>query len=299
MILDTLHTPFEIVLKDVLAECPRPVHRHSFFELVYIVSGSGQQCINQSTFAYRPGHLFLLPPDDTHSFRIAEPTQFLFIRFNHVFLQASPTHSEAIHQLAYLLQQVNHTPGCVLHHPPDRILLHPLMAAIMQELGKRDLYHQDLMHQLVKTLLVLVARNIALVLPRQLQESTQLKVLGIAQYLQANIYCPQKLKAAHVSKQFGVSEAYLGRYFKQHTGETMQQYVTHYKLQLIEHRLLHSHLRISEIADELGFTDKSHLGRIFKKYYGMNPAEYRRSAGAPASLVVSGTDQTSRTCSLA
>lgn len=35
-------------------------------------------------------------------------------------------------------------------------------------------------------------------------------------------------------------------------------------------------MRITQIADEFGFTDKSHLNRIFKKYKGMNPTDFKR-----------------------
>lgn len=276
MKLDTLHIPFEIVLKEPLDVCPRPAHRHSFFELVYVVSGTGRQCINQSTFSYRKGHLFLLAPEDSHCFWIEEATQFLFIRFNHVYLQAGQAQQGAWQRLAPLLRHANHIPGCILRHHADKVLLHPLMAAIIQEHIKEDVYHQELIQQLLNTLLVLVARNIALTLPAQLTESVEGKILSITQYLQTHIHQPEKLKAAHISSQFGVSEAYLGRYFKKHTGETMQYYVLSYKLQLIEHRLRHTSLRISEIADELGFTDKSHLSRFFRKYCGINPAEYRK-----------------------
>ncbi len=79
---------------------------------------------------------------------------------------------------------------------------------------------------------------------------------------------PKKITAVALSEHFGISDTYLGRYFKKHTNETMQQYITRYKLRIIETRLLHSDLRMNEIARELGFTDESHLNRIFKKYKG-------------------------------
>jgi transcriptional regulator GlxA family with amidase domain len=37
-------------------------------------------------------------------------------------------------------------------------------------------------------------------------------------------------------------------------------------------------MRITEIADEFGFTDKSHLNRIFKKYRGGNQQTTKKSA---------------------
>ncbi|MEO5889419.1 MAG: helix-turn-helix domain-containing protein [Ferruginibacter sp.] len=56
----------------------------------------------------------------------------------------------------------------------------------------------------------------------------------------------------------------------------MQQYISNYKLRLIETSLLHSDMRINEIAYELNFTDESHLNRIFKKYKGVSPSEFRK-----------------------
>ncbi|WP_423754016.1 helix-turn-helix domain-containing protein [Cloacibacillus evryensis] len=84
------------------------------------------------------------------------------------------------------------------------------------------------------------------------------------------------IKADVISQHFGISQNYLGRYFKKHTNETMQQYIINYKLKLIENRLLHSEMRINEIATELGFTDESHLNKLFKKYKGIIPSEFRK-----------------------
>jgi len=36
-------------------------------------------------------------------------------------------------------------------------------------------------------------------------------------------------------------------------------------------------MRISEIVEELGFTDESHLNRLFKKYKDCNPTDFRKN----------------------
>ncbi|MHA4808408.1 helix-turn-helix domain-containing protein [Flavitalea flava] len=81
-----------------------------------------------------------------------------------------------------------------------------------------------------------------------------------------------------ISQRFAISETYLGRYFKKHFNETYQQYIMQYKFKLIENRLLHSNMRINEIADEFGFTDKSHFNRMFKKHSGMSPSAFKKPA---------------------
>jgi len=74
---ENLHKSFEISYQE-LDECPLlEKHKHSFFELVYIVSGNGLQCINNNVFEYHDGHLFLITPQDCHSFDVKTTTKFL------------------------------------------------------------------------------------------------------------------------------------------------------------------------------------------------------------------------------
>jgi len=57
--MDHLREPFELVLKEYLDVCPRGQHTHAFFEMVYIVDGTGSQKINELTFDYEPGNLLM------------------------------------------------------------------------------------------------------------------------------------------------------------------------------------------------------------------------------------------------
>jgi AraC-like DNA-binding protein len=277
MIRESLHEPFEIVFKE-LDECPKSDHGHNFFELVYIISGTGVQRINKSQFAYHPGHMFLISPEDSHSFDISTTTQFFFIRFNEVYIKANQGigSNDQLQRIEFILQNANHQPGCILKTTTDKSLVKPIVEAILREYLNRDLYNRELIQQLMNTLILVVVRNIAKTLPEQVNETTEEKALNILQYIQHNIYQPQLIRAEAISKHFGISEAYLGRYFKKHTNENMQQYVNNYRFKLIENRLLHSDMRINEIVTELAFTDESHLNRFFKKHKGVSPTEYRK-----------------------
>ncbi|TEB40310.1 AraC family transcriptional regulator, partial [Flavobacterium circumlabens] len=77
------------------------------------------------------------------------------------------------------------------------------------------------------------------------------------------------------SSVFSVSTAYVGRYFKKHTNDTLQQYIAKYKVNLIEHRIKFSDKRMNEIAYEFGFTDVSHLNKFFRKQRGYSLRDIR------------------------
>ena len=254
---ENLHQPFEISVKE-LEESPLKEHEHTFFELVYILSGTGLQCINNNKF-------------DFHT-----TTKFFFIRFNDIYIHSGFFGTKNIKNLEFILQHANHQPGCILKNITDKPLIKSIIEALIREYVNQDLYNKELIQQLINTLIVIVTRNIAKYLPEKIDERSEEKTLDILQYIQNNIYNPDKIKADTISQHFGISQNYLGRYFKKHTNETMQQYIIKYKLKLVENRLLHSEMRINEIAAELGFTDESHLNKLFKKYKGVIPSEFRK-----------------------
>lgn len=273
---ENLHEPFAIEFK-TLDECGKHEHEHNFFELVYILSGTGTQCINNNNFRYFAGHMFLLTPEDCHSFDIETTTEFFFLRFNNIYIQSNSIYTDNVQRLEFILQNANHQPGCILKNQTDKSLVRPMVEAMIREYVNRDFYNKELIQHLVNTLIVVVARNIAKYLPQQVDEQTDEKAMDILQYIQSNIYYPEKIRTDVISKAFGVSESYLGRYFKRQTNETMQQYITGYRIKMIEHRLMHSDMRMGEIVTELGFTDESHLNKFFRKQKGISPTVFRKS----------------------
>lgn len=269
------HQLFEVIFH----ECDnyvRSMDGMPFFEIIYIVSGSGLQSLNEKTFEYSRGNMFLTTPEDIHSFNVYEPTEFLIIRFNDMYVRSNIRNIEQIQFIEYILTNVSHQPGCVLKNLEDGRLVPPLIKTIIKEHNNLDFFAVELMHQAINTLIVLVARGIARALPETVSCNSEKKILDIIQYIQDNIRDPEKLKTKSIAKDFAISESYLGRYFKKHTNETMQQYILTIKLKLVENRLLYSDMRINEIVAEFNFVDESHINRLFKKYKGISPTEYRK-----------------------
>lgn len=272
---ENLHNPYDISFVTA-SVCAKLEHGHNFFELAYIRSGTGRHILNYSSTVYHTGQLYLITPDDTHHFEIDTETEFLFLKFNHIFLKKSNFGTDSLKHLEYILQNANRHHGCILKNYADKDFVKPLVEAIHREVTASDFYNEDLIRQLVYTLVIIVARNIAKFLPVYVADTTEEKVVGILQYIEQNIYDPKKLRAEHISDMFTVSTSYVGRYFKKHTNDTLQGYISKYKVNLIEHRIKYSDKRINEIANEFGFTDVSHLNKFFKKQKGYSLRDVKR-----------------------
>jgi AraC-like DNA-binding protein len=280
MLKQQLYEPYSISV-ETLDDFPRRMRQNAFFELVYILSGTGKHSINDSKMAYQPGEMYLLGTEDRHCFGIETTTTFFFLRFNDIYIKNNGLVKDNVQRLEFLLQNANQRPGPVVKNETDRPLVHAMVEGMIREQVNRNTCWDKLILGMVNTLIVLVARNIEMFMPQEFTiGDKEDKALEIIQYIHANIYDPEKLKAELISGQFGISLTYLGRYFKKQTGRTMQDYVAAYRLKLVENRLLHSTMRISEIVDELGFSDESHLNKFFRKHKSVNPSDYRK-AGLP------------------
>lgn len=108
------------------------------------------------------------------------------------------------------------------------------------------------------------------------KENPKSKIHEIAAYIQQHIYDKDVIKLERLAAYFNKSADHLSRYFKAQTGRTIKEYITRYKLNLIQTRLKFSDLTISEIADEMNFTDESHLNKTFKNVYGKTAYQFKR-----------------------
>ncbi|WP_442602858.1 AraC family transcriptional regulator [Paenibacillus sp. KN14-4R] len=75
-----------------------------------------------------------------------------------------------------------------------------------------------------------------------------------------------------------LSKFYLHRVFKQATGLSLLEYVRSRKLALSLLDLIHTSLRISDIAQEYGFGHHQSYIRAFIREFGMTPTEFRNGA---------------------
>jgi AraC-like DNA-binding protein len=278
MLIQNLYEPFEIEYKE-MSECPVGHHKNTFFELVYILRGSGRHSIDNNTFEYDKGHLFLLLPQHVHAFKVTELTSFLFIRFNDIYLKAHNNQGDWIQKLEYILQSNYHLPGCILHNPGDKPLVAMLADAMVREYVNQQEFHKEVIQQLVNTLITIVARNIKRISLGHLPVGKS-NTDHIIQYIHEHIYQPEQLKAEVIAAHFNIAATYINEYFRKQTGESLQRYIMKYKLRLVETRLRYSNMRIGEIVNEFSFTDESHLNRVFKKHSGLTPSAFRKSTGA-------------------
>ncbi|GED21521.1 AraC family transcriptional regulator [Halomonas halmophila] len=92
-------------------------------------------------------------------------------------------------------------------------------------------------------------------------------------YLHAHVEQDISLEALAVAS--GVNRYRLSRAFKQAFGIAPHAYLVQLRLNHARRRLAAGETPVT-VASQLGFADQSHLGRWFRRAYGVTPADYRQ-----------------------
>jgi len=272
-----LYSTYDLELLEIYNYDAR-AHKNTFFEMVFVLDGTGIQMINGNQLPYAPNKLFLIFPQDQHSFQVDSFSRFFFIRFSNDYLKLQT--SQNIRDLEYIFNSYNHLPGCILKTISDKPFIRAAVEALIREKESQSPHQEQIIQQLINTIITFAARNLTLQ-EVEVFNGNITNVMPVINYLHQFIFEPEKLKIEQIAAKFNLSPNYISEYFKKHTGESLQQYIMLYKIKLIESRLRLTDMRINEIAFEFGFTDQSHLNRIFKKYKGVVPSAYRKDNNSP------------------
>ena len=81
---------------------------------------------------------------------------------------------------------------------------------------------------------------------------------------------------AELALDAGVHPVHLARVFRRHRGESVGACVRRLKVQRVFEQLAEGERSLAEIAFDAGFTDQSHLTRVFGKVTGQPPGAVRR-----------------------
>ncbi|WP_336960599.1 AraC family transcriptional regulator [Chryseobacterium contaminans] len=253
----------------------------SFLSFIYIVKGKGNLLYDERYIDFTEGKLFIIPQQESYCFEsenadlisIECPIEFI----DKIRLEADRIEScENLYKLQYISNNYHARAGCVFRNKNDEDFAKNLIQQVAYEFRNRA---EDylIIRNCISILLNLIARNIIQSETSDLQENKKaFSIMKIITYIQKHIKDREKTGIQVIADHFGISGNYFGEYFKQQTGVSYQDYLLDYRLKLVETYLKYSSVRLSEIAYELQFSDESHLSKLFKKYRGVTPGEYRK-----------------------
>lgn len=258
-----------------------PMHRHQFFEIVYVYEGSCTQklqCLDHThTYTMKTGDFLFIPVNQEHALYVDNESIIINIgirtsTFEKTFLHNIPRASILGSFFSSLLTMPNTTQFIVFHtdsHFPCKPYIHKLFMSYCS----RDIYAPNILNLQLSLLFLYLLQeysNAAQIINAETDSVYQIPAM-IA-YMENN-YADINVKA--VANYFGYSTDHLNRIFKQCTAQTVSETLMNIKMKHAGQLLDNHQLSVSDIAAALGYKDTTNFIRNFKKHYHMTPKAFR------------------------
>lgn len=102
------------------------------------------------------------------------------------------------------------------------------------------------------------------------EESSRIKMIVdyIIRHHQRNI------QIEDIACLFNLNPAYLGSYFKKHTGYTIRQYINHIRIRNAKRLLMTGKYTVGQVAEKSGYKNVYYFTKIFKHIEGIPPSQF-------------------------
>lgn len=277
----------------------RPQHQHSCIEFMYVVSGSVTNHIENQIYTYEAGQCCIMNKNIRHCEEFMGDFQVVFFMLRDDFIQDLLNDYYSINSLRpnlatelkassliFQLLEDNQSDSCKF----EKIYLDcfPMISSddILETLSK--LFNFVIMEAInwdYGSLLFIKGAFARLL--QMLSDPKLFSIERIHSNAQGQEYLFSKIvhimKSSHgrctrdeLEAHLHYNGEYLNRIVKKQTGKTILEYGQSIYLEEARKLLIDTDQSISYIIESLGFSNRSHFYKLFKKIYGETPQDYRK-----------------------
>lgn len=276
---DNLNNPVEAFFYDAqMHPFPVEAHWHFFAEILYVLYGSAWVSCNGHTYVLEHGEMIFLPPRAVHGIYTTtpQPLRYVCMKFDANRLHLDGTYLPSLQTLF----RGNGTDWNLpltfsMRELPDFPFEDFFLNCVKEVEEKRYGYDASLFCSLSQLYLHLLRywheQNFLTEVPVGKMEDFSIDdvLLYIDEHSHETISVTQLAEMCHMSY------SYFAKQFHHLYGQSCKEYIEFVRLSKVENLLLFTSYDLTYISNETGFSDCSHLIRVFKKKYGITPKQYR------------------------
>lgn len=278
------------------------IHQHDFYEMALILRGSCRHFYRGTYTPLIPGDLFLIPPDQPHSYRFHDSIALCNCQFYRRILdheserfvsdieytalrQRTPLHERFEAMQAVWEDAENwHPPGYIGNINSQGILhldraeqdyILGLLDQIKAEQEQRKFGFERIKKMLLETMLIQIKRvqmNQFEHMERSL--SWQAEMVGaVLNQIESDLSAEYDFSA--IAQKQGISISYFRILFKSNTGLSPLEYLSRVRVLRALELLQTTQSTVAEIAEQVGIHDPNYFARMFKKLIGYPPSYFK------------------------
>jgi AraC-like DNA-binding protein len=253
------------------------LHRHEFFELVFIDRGIALHSYEGKTEILTTGDIFLILPGETHSYISTNNTALYNCLFTTEALHGLENDIRGIAELERLLNPAKKGRMERAHAGvPERQEIVLKLGQMIWERMNRSAGWQLKSKALLADLLVMYAR-----LAKNKKQSDSETGASFRQIMRCVTFIEnnfaRELTVEEIARESGFSVSYLSRQFKALLGASPSEYVRNFRIAKAAEFLRDGSLKVADVARDLGFADITLFSRQFRQVTGISPTSFRKN----------------------
>jgi len=278
---DTLDSPYEAFLYDTTT-MPFPVrpHWHYFMEIIYMLEGTGLVECNGKTYVVEEGDMILFHPEAVHAIYTATnvPLKYEGIKFD---INKLYTENSYAPKLRVIMESANKSEYADIFFKEEQIRTLPVRDVLEEcrrELESRNYGYDIIVHNKICYLLVCLIRiwrENGFNTDSAASHSSEVdSIHAITAYI--DTHAGEPIRVEDLADMCNMSYSYFAKNFKQYYGRSCKEYIEFIRVSKAADLLLFTDFDLSYISQETGFSDSSHLIKIFKKWKGVTPKQFKK-----------------------
>lgn len=257
------------------------LHKHDFFEFVYVLSGRAEHIFENKNVTLSEGDYFLINLKSPHEYRrIADDYEFsviniLFLpQFLDESLKDAASFQEIVdnHLIRYGYNPLGELPTQKIFHD-DTGTVGMLAKSTLQEFSAKRTGYEDVLRHLLHSLVIYLVREET----ARFAIGTDNTVRRIKEYVASHYMNP--LRLSDICERMSFSLSYISTLFREKTGMTFRDYVLNVRMERACSLLSSSEMTVQSIAALVGYSDPAFFYKTFKRRIGKTPEAYRESLG--------------------
>jgi AraC-like DNA-binding protein len=259
------------------------MNRHDYFEIFYLQQGELVCHIQDRSLPMRCGDLAIVNSVQYHTMRLpshgaARRAKAATLYFMPEIIRATENARDGVEYLAPFLMQNDTFSQVIAGQPELSYEVFSLIKRIHAEQHEDSARARLAVKTYLKMILLLLVKHYAghggaaEAFNRRQRAIEQLGPLF--DYMETHYQHPISIESAAVV--MGLSKSQFMRLFKQVTGQPFVVYLNHFRIAKAQSLLETTDLSISEVGLEVGFSNQSYFGSIFRNLSHMTPLQYRR-----------------------
>lgn len=248
-------------------------HRHDFFEVLYLMHGSGFHVIDSNKYEIKPPCVFFMSPGQAHKIEFSNDIEGYIFIFTADFYLANRSNQNSLIEFPFFYNLSQENPPLLLENDLDIRFLEQLFVRSISELEHNKTNLLDTLRSLLDLILTTCTSRYKSTESLESKGKGYLLVKRFYHLIEEQNH--KNLSLKEYAGLLAVTPNHLTQMVKQYTGQTSSQIIKAKQVLEIKRLLVHTNMSVAEIAHQLNFEDQSYFTKFFKRESGFSPLQYR------------------------